>query len=126
MRKWLIEDQKSLELTLEDDKKGLGEDCKALSFSYIKPLNASIGPKQTKCIINSTLDQFDLDKAVTITCNTQNPDVPNGNIFVVKTKYCLMWAPGNSTRLIMNFVIEWSGKSWLKGESVTFIVSVCS
>lgn len=124
MRKWLIEDQKSLELTLEDDKKGLGEDCKTLSFSYIKPLNASIGPKQTKCIINSTLDQFDLDKAVTITCNTQNPDVPNGNIFVVKTKYCLMWAPGNSTRLIMNFVIEWSGKSWLKGEFV-YLHCVC-
>ncbi|EKG18325.1 GRAM domain-containing protein [Macrophomina phaseolina MS6] len=115
MRKWLIEDQKSLELTMEDDKKGLGEDRKTMSFSYIKPLNASIGPKQTKCIINSTLDQFDLDKAVTVTCSTQNPDVPNGNIFVVKTKYCLTWAPGNSTRLNMNFVIEWSGKSWLKG-----------
>ncbi|EOD52006.1 putative gram domain protein [Neofusicoccum parvum UCRNP2] len=115
MRKWLVEDQKSMDLQMEDDKKGLGEDKKTFSFSYIKPLNASIGPKQTKCIINSTLDQFDLDKAVTVTCNTQNPDVPNGNIFVVKTKYCLMWAPGNSTRLIMNFVIEWSGKSWLKG-----------
>lgn len=116
MRKWLVEDQKSMDLQMEDDKKGLGEDRKSFSFSYIKPLNASIGPKQTKCIINSTLDQFDLDKAVTVTCNTQNPDVPNGNIFVVKTKYCLMWGPGNSTRLIMNFVIEWSGKSWLKGE----------
>lgn len=115
MRKWLVEDQKSLDLQMEDDKKGLGEDRKTFSFSYIKPLNASIGPKQTKCMISSTLDQFDLDKAVTVTCNTQNPDVPNGNIFVVKTKYCLMWAPGNSTRIIMNFVIEWSGKSWLKG-----------
>ncbi|OJD31989.1 gram domain protein [Diplodia corticola] len=115
MRKWLIEDQKSMDLQMEDDKKGLGEDRKSFSFSYIKPLNASIGPKQTKCMINSTLDQFDLDKVVTVTCNTQNPDVPNGNIFVVKTKYCLMWGPANSTRLIMTFVIEWSGKSWLKG-----------
>ncbi|KKY16470.1 putative gram domain containing protein [Diplodia seriata] len=115
MRKWLIEDQKSMDLQMEDDKKGLGEDRKSFSFSYIKPLNASIGPKQTKCMINSTLDQFDLDRVVTVTCSTQNPDVPNGNIFVVKTKYCLMWGPGNSTRLIMTFVIEWSGKSWLKG-----------
>lgn len=115
MRKWLIEGLKSQDLQMEDDKKGLCEGKKSFGFSYIKPLNASIGPKQTKCIINSTLDQFNLDKAVTATCNTQNPDVPNGNIFVVKTKYCLMWGPKNSTRLIMNFVIEWSGKCWLKG-----------
>ncbi|KAF1991293.1 hypothetical protein K402DRAFT_389464 [Aulographum hederae CBS 113979] len=115
MRKWLIEDQKSIDLQMEDDKKGLGEEKKAYSYSFIKPLNASIGPKQTKCIINQTLEQFDLEKAVTVSCATQNPDVPSGNIFVVKTRYCLMWAPGNQTRLIMTCTVEWSGKSWLKG-----------
>lgn len=115
MRKWLIEDQKSQDLQMEDDKKGLGEDKKTRSFSYIKPLSGSIGPKQTKCMISETLDQFDLDKVVSVSCSTQNPDVPNGNIFVVKTKYCLTWAPGNATRLVMNCTIEWSGKSWIKG-----------
>ncbi|KAF2426545.1 hypothetical protein EJ08DRAFT_699843 [Tothia fuscella] len=115
MRKWLVEDQKSLDLQLEDDKKGLGDEKKTMNFSYIKPLSGSIGPKQTKCIITQTLEQFDLEKAVTVACSTQNPDVPNGNIFVVKTRYCLMWAPGNATRVISNCTIEWSGKSWLKG-----------
>ena len=119
MRKWLVEDQKSADLQMEDDKKGLGEEKKSMSFSYIKPLGGSIGPKQTKCIITSNLEQFDLEKAVSISQSTQTPDVPNGNIFVTKTRYCLMWGPGNSTRLIMTFVVEWSGKSWLKGKPYT-------
>jgi hypothetical protein len=115
MRKWLVEDQKSLDLQLEDDKQGLGAEKKTMNFSYIKPLGGSIGPKQTKCIINQTLEQFDLEKAVTVACLTQNPDVPSGNIFVVKTRYCLMWASGNATRIVSTCTIEWSGKSWLKG-----------
>ena len=116
MRKWLTEDQKSLNVQLEDDKQGLGPDKKEMSYSYIKPLGGSgFGPKQTTCIINMTLEQFDLEKAVTVACSTQNPDVPSGNSFTVKTRYCLMWGPSNSTRLIMNYTIEWTGKSWLKG-----------
>lgn len=118
MRRWLIEDQKSLDLQLEDDKKGLGADCKSMNFSYIKPLGGSIGPKQTRCMISQSLEQFDLEKAVTVACSTQNPDVPSGNVFMVKTRYCLMWGPGNSTRLISTCAIEWSGKSWLKGKKV--------
>ena len=115
MTKWLTEDQKVLELQMEDDKKGLSDEIKTRSFSYIKPLNASIGPKQTKCLITETVEAFDLEKAVSITVTTQTPDVPSGNVFSVKTKYCLTWAEGNSTRLLMNCTIEWTGKSWLKG-----------
>ncbi|KAI9871895.1 MAG: hypothetical protein M1830_002321, partial [Pleopsidium flavum] len=115
MTKFLLDDQKVLELQMEDDKKGLSEDVKTRTYSYIKPLNASIGPKQTKCIITETLDSIDLEKAVSITVATQTPDVPSGNVFSVKTKYCLMWAAGNSTRLLMTCTIEWTGKSWLKG-----------
>lgn len=115
MRKWLIEDQKSTDLQMEDDKKGLGEDSKSFNFSYIKPLSAPVGPRQTKCNIAMTLEQFDLEKAVSVQCSTGTPDVPNGNIFLTKTRYCLMWGPGNSTRLIMTFTVEWSGKSWLRG-----------
>ncbi|KAF2180697.1 hypothetical protein K469DRAFT_714269 [Zopfia rhizophila CBS 207.26] len=115
MRKWLIDDQRSTDLQMEDDKKGLGEDRKTFNYSYIKPLGGSIGPKQTKCNISMTLEQFDLEKAVTVLCSTQTPDVPSGNIFATKTRYCLMWGPNNSTRLIMTFTVEWSGKSWLRG-----------
>ncbi|KAH7374386.1 hypothetical protein BKA66DRAFT_468405 [Pyrenochaeta sp. MPI-SDFR-AT-0127] len=115
MRKWLLEDQKSSDLQMEDDKKGLGEDKKSFNFSYIKPLSAPVGPRQTKCNIAMTLEQFDLEKAVCVLCSTGTPDVPSGNIFLTKTRYCLMWGPGNSTRLIMTFTVEWSGKSWLRG-----------
>lgn len=115
MRKWLIEDQKSMDLQMEDDKKGLGEDKRSFSYSYIKPLNAPVGPRQTKCNIAMTLEQFDLNKAVIVQCSTGTPDVPSGGIFLTKTRYCLMWGPENSTRLIMTFTVEWSGKSWLRG-----------
>jgi hypothetical protein len=116
MRKWLIEDQKSTDLQLEDDKKGLGDDKKSSTYSYIKPLSAPVGPRQTKCNISSSLEQYDLDRAVTVLQSTSTPDVPSGNIFLTKTRYCLMWGPSNSTRVIMTYAVEWSGKSWLKGK----------
>lgn len=115
MAKWLLDDVKVTELQLEDDKKGLSEENKSRTFSYIKPLYASIGPKSTKCVVTETIDFIDLEKAVSVTASTQTPDVPSGNIFVTKTRFCFMWAPGNATRVIMNFTIEWTGKSWLKG-----------
>lgn len=115
LTRYLQDEQKVTDLQLEDDKKGISNDIKSRTFTYIKPLNAPIGPKQTKCIITEQIDFFDLDKAVSVTCTTQTPDVPNGNIFSVKTRYCLSWAPGNGTRMQMNCAIEWTGKSWLKG-----------
>jgi hypothetical protein len=116
MKKWLVEDQKSTELQLEDDGKGLDDNHKTMSFSYTKPLGGGIGPSKTRCLINSTVEQFNLDKVITVLCSTQTPDVPSGNVFLVKTRYCLMWGPNNSTRIIMTFAVEWSGKSWLKGK----------
>lgn len=113
MRKWHIEDQKSRELNLADTP--LDNEHKTITFDYIKPLNAPVGPKQTKCITTYNLMAFDLEKAVTVDCSTQTPDVPSGSVFLTKTRYCLMWGPGNSTRMIANCTIEWTGKSWLKG-----------
>ena len=117
MRNWLTGEQKCLELTMED-KKGLSLDNKTRSYSYIKPLNGSIGPKQTKCLSTEILDSLDLEKAVSVTITTQTPDVPSGNVFSVKTKYCLTWAEGNATRIQMNCTIEWTSKSWLKSKSL--------
>jgi hypothetical protein len=116
MRNWLTVEQKCLELTMEGTSAlPLTLDNKVRNYSYIKPLSSAIGPKQTKCICTETLDSLDLDKAVSVTISTQTPDVPSGNIFSVKTKYCLSWGEGNSTRLQVNNAIEWTGKSWLKG-----------
>ncbi|KAK6335846.1 hypothetical protein TWF730_003221 [Orbilia blumenaviensis] len=88
---------------------------KARSFSYVKPLNASIGPKSTKCLITEVVEQEDLEKAVTVVTYTQTPDVPSGGVFKVLTRTCLMWGEGNGTRIVMNCTVEWSGKSWIKG-----------
>jgi hypothetical protein len=115
MTKWLVEDQKSRELNLTDDKIGLDNEHKTMTFDYIKPLSGSIGPKQTKCITTNTLIAYDLERAVSVDCSTQTPDVPSGNVFTTKTRYCLMWGSANSTRFLSTSAVEWSGKSWLKG-----------
>jgi VAD1 Analog of StAR-related lipid transfer domain/GRAM domain len=117
LTKYLVDEQKVTELQYEDDRKGLGDQNKSRTYSYIKPLYASIGPRQTKCITTENLDAFDLERSVSVTCTTQTPDVPSGNVFSVKTRYCLSWAAGNATRLQMNCTVEWTGKSWLKGAS---------
>ncbi|KAJ6110008.1 hypothetical protein N7486_002243 [Penicillium sp. IBT 16267x] len=115
MTKFLVDNQKSGELQFEGTAKGLTNESRVRNYSYIKPLNGSIGPKQTKCISTENLDFLDLEKAVLVTLSTQTPDVPSGNVFACKTKYLFTWAPGNQTRFLMTCTIEWTGKSWLKG-----------
>ncbi|KAK9464801.1 hypothetical protein V1512DRAFT_229950 [Lipomyces arxii] len=88
---------------------------KTRSFNYIKPLNAPIGPKQTKCLATETLEHWNFDSYVTVVVTTATPDVPSGNVFVTKTKYCLTWAENNQTRMLITCGVEWSGKSWIKG-----------
>lgn len=84
-------------------------------FNYVKPLNAPVGPKSTKCNITETIEHQDLESYVTITSSTSTPDVPSGGAFSVKMRTCLMWGENNTTRVIMGCNIEWTGKSWLKG-----------
>lgn len=115
MSRWLMDDVKVTDLQMEDDKKGLTEDKRARSYAYIKPLTAPLGPKTTKCLITEQLDAYDLEKAISVTVTTQTPDVPSGNMFCTKTRYCFMWGPNNGTRIIMCFALEWTGKSWIKG-----------
>ncbi|KAH6996464.1 hypothetical protein BKA56DRAFT_627959 [Ilyonectria sp. MPI-CAGE-AT-0026] len=114
MIQWLTGEQKCFDLQM-DEKKGLSLEDRSRNYSYIKPLNGAIGPKQTKCIVTETLDNLDYEKAISLTVSTQTPDVPSGNVFSVKTKYCFSWAENNATRLQVNCTIEWTGKSWLKG-----------
>lgn len=116
MRNWLTVDQRCTELTMEGTSaQPLTQENKVRNYSYIKPLSGAIGPKSTKCLSTETLDALDLEKAVSVTITTQTPDVPSGNVFSIKTRYCLSWGDNNSTRLQVNNAIEWTGKSWLKG-----------
>lgn len=115
MSKWLASDQKCTDIQMED-KLGLTAENRSRTFSYIKPLNGSIGPKQTKCVVNETIENIDLEKAVNLSVSTQTPDVPYGGVFTTKTKYCISWAENNATRVQINCTVEWSGKSFLKGK----------
>lgn len=124
MTKFLLENQKATDLQFDDDKKGLTNETRTRTYSYTKPLNASIGPRQTKCISTEHLDFLDLEKAVLVTLTTQTPDVPSGNVFSVKTKYLFTWAPRNATRFYMSCTIEWTGKSWIKGKPIHVHTSI--
>ncbi|KAA8570030.1 hypothetical protein EYC84_002367 [Monilinia fructicola] len=97
MRDWLSNEQKCLELNYDENAKvPLSLENKVRNYSYIKPLNGAIGPKQTKCISTETLDALDLEKAISVTVSTVTPDK------AMELDYK------------SNCAIEWTGKSWLK------------
>ena len=100
---------------MDTDKRGLSDERRSRTFSYIKPLYNALGPKTTKCLITEELDYLDYNKCAVVTVTTQTPDVPSGSVFSTKTRYCFTWGPKNSTRIVMSYTIEWTGKSWIKG-----------
>lgn len=83
-------------------------------MSYIKPLTASLGPKQTKCEITDETVHADDDYISTVT-TTRTPEVPSGGVFSVKTRTCVMWASPVSSRVIVTTQVEWTGRSFIKG-----------
>lgn len=87
---------------------------KTRTFTYTKPLPGNIGPSKTKCIVSETLDHLDLSDYVKVTQSSKTPDVPSGNLFIVKTIYIMSWDKANTTKVSVYFSMEWSGKSWLK------------
>jgi VAD1 Analog of StAR-related lipid transfer domain len=99
-------------------------DSKLLSrkMSYIKPLTASIGPKQTKCELQDETIYCDFDDYVVTVTTTRTPDVPSGGVFSVKTRTCIMWASAISSKVIVTTQVDWTGRSFVKGLSVIFLV----
>lgn len=93
----------------------LTKDNKERDFQYTKPLNAPIGPKQTRCIIHDKILQYDVNKVICVETITSSPDVPLGNLFKIRLTQYLLWADNNSTRFYTVTAIDWSGKLWIKG-----------
>lgn len=85
-------------------------------MSYIKPLNGSIGPKQTKCLITDESAHVDFDDFVCVITTTRTPDVPSGNAFAVKTRTSMTWGRGNKCRVVVTTGVEWTKSSFIKGE----------
>lgn len=100
-----------------------GSNLLARSMSYIKPLNGSIGPKQTKCLITDESAHVDFDDFVCVITTTRTPDVPSGGSFSVKTRTSMTWAKGNSCRVVVTTGVEWTGRSFVKGELSCFLSS---
>lgn len=89
-------------------------------MSYIKPLAGSLGPKQTKCEIRDEMAHVDFEEYITTMTTTRTPDVPSGGVFSVKTRTCVMWASPVSSKVIVSSQVEWTGRSFIKGECCLF------
>ncbi|KAG2141006.1 hypothetical protein DEU56DRAFT_279552 [Suillus clintonianus] len=109
-------DQKLMDVQISDWSP-TGDNLKLLArnMSYIKPLNNSVGPKQTKCEIHDETLTCDFDDYVVMLTTTKTPDVPSGGVFLVKTRTCIMWASSISTRVIVSTQVDWTGRSFIKG-----------
>ncbi|KDQ30012.1 hypothetical protein PLEOSDRAFT_154728 [Pleurotus ostreatus PC15] len=92
-----------------------GSTLLAQNMSYIKPLNGTVGPRQTKCEIRDETTYCDFEDYVTMLTTTRTPDVPSGGVFSVKTKTWIMWASAVSTKVVVTTQVEWTGRSFIKG-----------
>ncbi|GAA6005682.1 hypothetical protein JCM11491_003724 [Sporobolomyces phaffii] len=116
MKDFWTENQKLLDLQIGDwAPQASGSNLLARSFSYIKPLNGSIGPRQTKCLITDESAHVDFDDFVCVVTTTRTPDVPSGSAFAVKTRTSMTWAKGNSCRVVVTTGVEWTKSSFIKG-----------
>ncbi|KAI0830878.1 hypothetical protein BC628DRAFT_1408240 [Trametes gibbosa] len=108
-------DQKLIDIQISDWMPMENKQLLARNMSYIKPLYASIGPRQTKCELRDETVFCDYDKYVTMLTTTRTPDVPSGGVFSVKTKTCLTWASSVTTKVLVTSQVEWTGRSFIKG-----------
>ncbi|KAI8137822.1 hypothetical protein BJV82DRAFT_566007 [Fennellomyces sp. T-0311] len=114
LKKFLIE-QKNQELIINPWHDSDTENVIATrDMSYIKPLNGSIGPKSTKCLLTDEILHRDLEDFVTQETTTQTPDVPSGSSFCIKTRTCLMWAGKGQVRMLVTVLVDFYKSLWLK------------
>ncbi|KAG1171989.1 hypothetical protein CU097_006074 [Rhizopus azygosporus] len=111
---FLVDNQKSTELSMGDWKPGEGDVKSVRELSYIKPLNNSLGPKSTKCYLTQEILHEDFDNYVTALITTNTPDVPSGSAFCCKTRTCFTWAGKQKVRVMVTVAVEFSKSSWLK------------
>ncbi|KAJ9094451.1 hypothetical protein QFC21_005990 [Naganishia friedmannii] len=116
LKDWMVNNQKLLDIQMGDwTPQKAGSDLLKRQMSYIKPLNGSIGPKQTKCEIADENEHVDYDQYICNITTTRTPDVPSGNAFSVKTRTCLMWNGANSTKVVVTTKVEFTARSFIKG-----------
>lgn len=116
LKDWMANNQKLIDIQMGDwTPQKAGSDLLKRQMSYIKPLNGSIGPKQTKCEIADENEHVDYDQYVCNITTTRTPDVPSGHAFSVKTRTCLTWNGANSTKVVVTTKVEFTARSFIKG-----------
>lgn len=110
----ILQNQKNIQID-ESNIQGILNSNKERNYKYVKPLGGPIGPKQTACLINDKVLDFDENRRILVEQTTATPDVPSGNAFKICTKMYLSWGKNNSTKFQVSTRIEWLGKSWIKG-----------
>ncbi|KAG8716061.1 hypothetical protein FRC11_010254 [Ceratobasidium sp. 423] len=115
LKDFMAGEQKLMEIQISDwHPEQSGSQLLARNMTYIKPLNGSIGPKQTKCELKDETLHVDFDDYVSTLTTTRTPDVPSGNVFSVKTRTCIMWAGAAASRLVVTTTVEWTGRSFIR------------
>lgn len=115
MKDFLTKDMKLTDLQIGDwAPEKNGSHLLSRTYSYIKAINAPVGPKSTKCILTDENLHVDFDDFVVNLTTTKTPEVPSGGSFSVKTKTCFTWAKNNTTRVLVTTVVEWTGRSFIK------------
>ncbi|SAL96478.1 hypothetical protein [Absidia glauca] len=114
MKKFLIETEKSTDVSIGEWSVSDETKQQVRKVSYIKQLNGSIGPKQTQCIQTEEVIHSDMMESVTVLTTTQTPDVPVGGSFSVKTRTCLTWAGFGKVRILVTVLVDFTKTSWLK------------
>lgn len=116
IKDFMVVDQKLTDIQMSDWVPiEPGSKLLARNMSYIKPLNAGLGPKQAKCEIRDETVYADLEDYLTMLTTTRTPDVPSGSVFSVKTRTCIMWASAITTKVVVTTQVEWTGRSFIKG-----------
>jgi len=81
---------------------------KERDMSYVKPLNAPVGPKQTHCNIHDKNDKMDPETCISNVTVTKTPDVPSGDNFSTVTRSTFTWAAGGGTHVRVTTEVEWT------------------
>ncbi|KAL6935057.1 uncharacterized protein HGUI_01673 [Hanseniaspora guilliermondii] len=99
----------------DDNGERLADGQYKREYTYVKPLNSSLGPKETKCLVKDVLEKVDLSKYFIINQITETPDVPSGKSFHVITNMIFYWIGEDTVKMRAFTRVVWTGKSWIKG-----------
>ncbi|KAK4702025.1 hypothetical protein P7C70_g4198, partial [Phenoliferia sp. Uapishka_3] len=77
-------------------------------MSYIKPLSAPMGPKETLVKLEDKNEKSDPELYYTTVTESHTPDVPSGSNFHVMTRTVITWSAGGGAHVRVTTEVEWT------------------